>query len=444
MGDTAIAKLASLRNRFSAPEPMKVSKADKLEGQFDLSIRNPGVHRALNETADVLLRATENYEPFQHIPGYDDYIAATNEFIERVCGPENSGSCKVIDPSQYDWDAPDQLRIESEIWRDRFEVSQRASLPKDETLHAHVESFLRNKEEEVAAGELSAGRVYILRLHLAHFVDWLGFDTPVAEINGKMLSDYRLQLLRKVDADEWSRTTANGRLNSVKSLIRWLWQIEVIASLPRVMDGRSKALTISKPSPKIVVFTKQEISTLLSEASARTKLYILLMLNCGLTQKDIGDLDLSEVDWETGRIIRKRSKTKNHDNVPVVSYCLWHETLRLLKQERSVAQSGKVLLNENGGSLWYDKVEGDGTYKKNDNVKSAFDRLRRKTEINKPLKSFKKTSATLIRGSKIYASLEGLFLGHAPHTMAQRHYAQEPQKLLDDAIAWLRTEYGIA
>ena len=44
-------------------------------------------------------------------------------------------------------------------------------------------------------------------------------------------------------------------------------------------------------------FEKKEITKLLEEASERTKLYILLMLNCGMTQKVIADLDMSETHW---------------------------------------------------------------------------------------------------------------------------------------------------
>jgi integrase len=246
-------------------------------------------------------------------------------------------------------------------------------------------------------------------------------------------------LLEAVDAENWSQTTASNRLNSVKSFVKRLWQIEAIHSLPRNMD----ALKISKSSPTIVIFIKQEIATLLRRASDRTKLYILLMLNCGMTQKDVADLDLAEVDWEAGRIIRKRSKTRDFKNVPVVSYQLWPETLRLLSQERCKGKSGRVLLNEKGNPLWYEEVGDSGQLKKNDNVKSAFDRLKRKTGIDKPLKSLKKTSASLIRDNPKYTSLEDLFLGHAPQRMSDKHYTQTPQTLFNEAIAWLGTEFEI-
>jgi hypothetical protein len=85
----------------------------------------------------------------------------------------------------------------------------------------------------------------------------------------------------------------------------------------------------------------------------------------------------------------------------------------------------------------------DEKYRKTDNVKNAFDRLKATTGIKKPMKSLKKTSASLIRNNENFASLESLFLGHAPQSMSDKHYAQVPQGLLDRAMEWLGRELGV-
>jgi len=54
-------------------------------------------------------------------------------------------------------------------------------------------------------------------------------------------------------------------------------------------------------------------------------------LNCGMTSKDISDLHPAQVDLDRGTITRKRSKTHEWANVPVVQYRLWAETIRLLR-----------------------------------------------------------------------------------------------------------------
>lgn len=442
MAETAVSKLDLFRKGLSSPKPRPVATEDTFAGQFDRTVRYPKWEEAFESIAKLAEEAMQSADTsyLDGIPGSEQYLAASKEFFDSL---PRSANRTVVIPNPDAWDGLDPLKIERAVWRDRLEVMDRTAAPADKALQAHVEWFLKDKEATVAAGDLSAGRIYTLRLHLTHFMDWLGPGTPVIEISSKTLSDYRVELLKNVETNEWSRPTAKDRLGSVKSFVRWLWQVEAIPLLPRILDAKSKLLEISRPSPGIVTYTKDEIDTLLTSASKRTKLYVLLALNCGMTQKDISDLQMSEVDWEAGRITRKRSKTRDYDSVPEVSYPLWQETLHLLAQDRNPADSGPVLLNANGRPLWYEEVTDDGQLQKIDNVRSAFDRLRRKVKITKPFKSLKKTSASLIRNNKEYASLEGLFLGHAPQSMAQRHYAKAPQVLLDSAIAWLAEEYDV-
>ena len=336
------------------------------------------------------------------------------------------------------------LRILREKWDDRNESVRRRAAAPDETIAAHAELFLKLKEQNAEAGELTLGRYFAIQLHVNHFRDWLGRDTSVREIDGTTLLRYHSRLLDEVKSGEWGRASAKNYLTTVKSFVRWLWQTDKIAALPRVIDGRSKLLTISASTAKITVFDKGELSRLLARASDRTKLYILLMLNCGMTQKDIADLQQTEVDWNLGRIKRKRSKTADHKDVPTVDYLLWAETFRLLQQERADVASLRVLVNHNGSPIWSESIGAGRKYKKSDNVKNAFDRLRTALDIKKPLKSLKKTSATLLRSNERFNGLEGLFLGHAPQSMSDKHYTLIPQALLDQAIQWLEQQLGIS
>ncbi|MCA8993694.1 MAG: tyrosine-type recombinase/integrase [Planctomycetaceae bacterium] len=334
-------------------------------------------------------------------------------------------------------------RIVEEQWKDRLRQQERRTALQDASLNTHVEEYVRQKEQKVEVGELSAGRAYAIRLHLMYFRDWLGKDTGVAEIDGSTLLKYQTHLLANLKAKGWSRTTAQHYLKSVKAFVRWLWQTEEIPSLPRVLDGKTGPLNITPNPPAIIVYTTDEITQLLKAATDRTKLYILLMLNCGMTQKDISDLKVADVNWEQGRIIRKRSKTSHFETVPKVSYVLWTETFRLLQQERSSVSTERVLTNANGSPICTEQIGEDGKFKKTDNVKNAFERLRKKVGVKKPLKSFKKTSASLLKDEERFQSLEDLFLGHAPKKMSDKHYTEVPGKLLDRGIAWLETLYKI-
>ena len=124
--------------------------------------------------------------------------------------------------------------------------------------------YLVQKQNQANAGELSVGRVRALKLHLGHFLDFVGRDTDVKEIDGAILARYHAHLLSKVTAKEWGRTNASDRITTVKSLVRWLWETEALPSLPRIMNGRAKYLSITKAVVKVTVFTKDEVKTLLA------------------------------------------------------------------------------------------------------------------------------------------------------------------------------------
>ncbi len=440
LAELATKKLESLRKRLAAPILSKLDREDWFESLFD----NPAAADP-EWMAQLEKMVVEHDQWLSTLPTVSVSIpvlpSPSIPALPVPALPAPSRSATLIQPSM-DLDGSPR-RIEKEIWRDRLEVQKMKAASDDQSLRAYVDRYLKDKEHQAAAGEISVGRQNALISHLTHFQDCVGKDTAVGEIDGETLARYHGNLLGKVTSKTWSRATAGHCMTSVKSFVRWLWQIEAISTLPRVLDGKSTVLTISKPMPKVITFTKEEITSLLGGASDRTKLYVLLMLNTAMTQKDIADLQLSEVDWNEGRIVRKRSKTADCENVPTVNYLLWPETLRLLKQERAVGSKDLVLRNTTGNPIWSEEITSDGKYKKNDNVRNAFERLRKKLKIGKPLKSLKKSSASLLHDNEKFSALASLFLGHAPRSISDRHYTQVPQNLFDQAIRWLGTEFGL-
>ena len=429
MAELSIEKLAHLRKVLDKPTLLPLDDADRFEGQFQRSVRYPSFDRAIREIA----------ESFQTLP---QNMVAPAIAVEDLSDQETPAPRPIPTIGIAEFGPVDPLKKEKDVWDDRLAVmrgDQQQAV--DRQLSTHIDGFLAAKQAQADAGELTKGRVYTLRLHLTHFREWRGGSTAVDLLDGSAIVSYRQVLLEKVGSQEWSRATAKDRLRSVISFLRWLWEMEVIEALPRVVAGKAESLKIASPSSSVIIFDKPEIATLLQEASERTKLYILLILNTGMLQKDIADLRNDEVDWQAGRITRKRSKTRRFDSVPEVSYLLWPATFDLFKKHAASRQSELALLNERGEPLWTVEISADGKMKKNDNIRTAFERLKKKTKIKKPLKSLKKTSATMLRNNERFASLERVFLGHAPQSMSDKHYTLPPQDLLDKAVAWLGTEF---
>jgi integrase len=349
-------KLKELRARLARKEPPPVTDDDRLWSRF----RWPD-ERLQGITASLALPPTTDLDsPATVVPG----------------------------PKATTWLDGTPGRIKEEVWRDRIESQCSQASEPEQSIAANVKAFLAVKEGQVRAGELTAGRYTPIKLHLHDFQDWLGPTSDVSVISGKVLSAYHADLVQKIVHDETPGETAfqgkrrklsadyaRDRISAVKTFVRWLYETDVIQDLPKILTNK-RALTISKRVSTPETFTIDEVKTLLADATPRTKLYLLLMLNCGMYQGDISDLTQQQVDWTAGRISRKRSKTRKHRGAPTVNYLLWKETFQLLCQERST-DGDRVLLNDNGGPLKIDKLcEGDDSQKKIDNVASAYQGIR--------------------------------------------------------------------
>ena len=233
---------------------------------------------------------------------------------------------------------------------------------------------------------------------------------------------------KKGTRDGYSPAYARDIFNSTRLFMEWLGEIGQM-SIPG--NIRSKKMVFRVPKKKIETFSLEEVRVLVAGCSdkigGRTKLYLLLMLNCGMYQSDISDLVWSEFDAKRGTITRKRSKTDDFENCPEVTWYLWPETLRLLKKyanqdktilnQKKTADTGTIcvslLVTAKGGPLVAKKLkEEKGT--KSDNIKSAYVRLAKRLKVaTKPLMLIRKTSSSLLGEHKDYKFYAQYFLAQA-------------------------------
>jgi integrase len=294
----------------------------------------------------------------------------------------------------------------------------------------------------------SATRAENLRIHLGELERYLGTGFLLQRIDANTVNGYHEHLMAEIDKKKKSPRYVYEHWASFRQLIRWLYDNEFIEKQPRNLNSQDN--DFPKATTRIRTISKEVYRLLVSEATDTTKLYLLLCLNCGMTQSDIAALRHDEVDWETGRITRKRTKTKDKTNVPTVSYPLWPCTFELLKEWRS-EHAELVLVNRNGEPLKFEVIDDDDRHKKNDNIHNAFkrliDRLTKQEKLDKrdrpTLKLIRKTGATALGSHPTYLALTSHYLGHAPVSMAEKYYANPPQRLVDEAINWLGTEFEV-
>lgn len=318
------------------------------------------------------------------------------------------------------------------IWQDR--LGNAPAVQGGRTVGEHAGKFLEGRRARNRAGLLSASQVSLDELALGAFTSWLGPSTPIDRIDAAKWEAWFLHVL----ASEISPSYKKRRWWTSRMFVSWLVELGLIVAPPNLM---SKRFNFGSDLGEVEVMTVDEVRRLVSEAPGQLKLHLLLMLNCGMTQIDIRSLKPSEVDWERGRITRKRTKTKRIKAVPTVCYKLWPETLRLLR-EFGHRDGDHALLTESGRPWVRDGIKADGKRSKTDAIKSNFVHLARRLKIETPMKLLRKTSATLLANSPEFGHLHALFLGHSPRSVADRHYVKTSETVLDDALDWLGQQYG--
>jgi integrase len=215
------------------------------------------------------------------------------------------------------------------------------------------------------------------------------------------------------------------KLRTVKALMLWAYDMELIESLPRNLR-KYNDVVLPKPNPKF--YTLEEVSALFKAANSRMKLWILLGLNCGYTQVDLSTLTPDMLAWGNPAISRDRNKTKVDSE-----HRLWPSTVALLQKH---ASAGPLLLTTQNG-------QPDGQPTKSDTVAHAFSELKKKVPVKLSFKNFRKTGANAIAEHfQDKQFLVELYLAHKEERM-RKHYTQQHYEELHKATDWLGDHLGL-
>ena len=292
----------------------------------------------------------------------------------------------------------------------------------ERTVSAQVEAWKALLRGVCQSGQMSEGRFDAYCRKIRPFVEWIGPGMAIDAIDEAKLEGFYTHLTEKVGAKAYSPATAHEIMMTAKQFIRRLAEMKLI-HLPGNIDSRRFRFNHSAPA-RIEVFTVEEVRELLGKAPERMRLYLLLMVQCGMYQNDIAELRQDEVDWKAGTIKRARSKTRER-NGPVVTYKLWPETFDLLRKYRSDGEL--VLTTEKGNPLVSYKLV-DGKLKRYDAIQSAWTRMG-KGRLG--MKHLRKTGATLLGQHPHYKFFANHFLADSPKTMADKHYVVPSQAEFD-------------
>jgi integrase len=322
-------------------------------------------------------------------------------------------------------------------------VRGEATADPSRTVKALADDWFHGLTAHVSAGIMSPDRADAARRFLAPFVAYVGETADVKTVDAATLTAFHRYCLSRISerAEDpetgWGVVYAREIFATARNWIRWLVEQGTIEPPTNLA---SRGFRFGSTLKRIKTWTVDEIHQTISAADGTLKLALLLMLNCGMTQQDVSDLRDDEVNWRDGRIIRRRSKTAHRESVPVVNYTLWPETFRLLKQYRSGSEH--VLLTGRGYPFVRKRMK-NGRLVKVDGFARRYLKLRRRLGHKRPMKLLRKTAASRLETHETYGRFVGLYLGHAPASMKDRHYAAPPQELFDAAVLWLGEQLGV-
>ncbi len=310
----------------------------------------------------------------------------------------------------------------------------RADAPTDPTVGGLVGRYVAAELARVSSGALSASEGDTIRRCLYIFRDWTGADAPIDTIDADRWEAWWLHLMSSDRSIEYKKKL----LRIPRTFLEWCVGMGMMSPPMNLNSRRHRFGGGVKSVPTMDPAT---VRKLIDAAPGQLRLHLLLMANTGMLQTDISDLAPSEVDWDRGRIVRKRSKTASHDAVPTVEYELWPLTAELLRKYGH--RSGdRALLTESGKPWVRDEIRPDGKRSKVDSIKSNYIHVTDRLDLTAPMKLIRKTSASLLASHPVHQRFDSHFLGHSPRSIADRHYVRPDQSLFDQALSWLGQQYG--
>jgi integrase len=316
----------------------------------------------------------------QRVDGVKNNNGQTSRVLARIASSESPVAC---------------LNVSAVLGKMPAAASEAGT--KQTTIAGLIKAYLATKKSSVDAREISR-QMYLEYEHNAEvFGDWASQSglTSTDQIDSFCLSSYRSFILALRDPANAAAgethvlgsVTVRKRLARLKNLIEWAYETGHLAALPRNLKGFAKMrntageLDAEKTDAELF-WTVDECRQLFRAATTRTRLYVLLALNCGYTQTDIATLRHAHLDLDAGTITRPRHKTKGKQ-----VHKLWPITIEYLLLEysssrRSEPGKGLVLLGKNGLPLIHESKE---TTTRQDTIRLAFAMVQ-KTLIKKRLR----------------------------------------------------------
>ena len=221
---------------------------------------------------------------------------------------------------------------------------------KDATVELAISEFMASKERKLKRGAISADT---MANHIAagqRLEDFLGASFPLGKLGPKALNEFRDSW-----PNDWSPLTVRDACVRTLAIIRYA--NKTIAAKDPVDTGEAfetpteREVLIARANAPTRYFNAREIKKLVKASDSQMRAMILLGLNCGFGNADIGRLEWSQIDLNLQWYRSPRGKTGQWREA-----WLWPETVDAI-QASGERHDQLVFLTKYGRPWW---VDGDG------------------------------------------------------------------------------------
>jgi len=225
------------------------------------------------------------------------------------------------------WADPDAALAKYLQQRDELH-SGRTPRPDPEALTVKdaANAFLNAKAALVDSGELSPHTFAGYRRAADELIAHAGKTRLVADLDPKDFAGLRNKMAMK-----WGPATLGVMVVCVRAVFRHAYEAGLIDRPvrfgPSFKGPSKKTMRIDRASKGPRLFTAEEIRRLIGAANVQMRAMLLLGINCGLGNADIGNLPLSALDLDAGMIDYPRPKTGMPRRCP-----LWPETVQAIRE----------------------------------------------------------------------------------------------------------------
>lgn len=314
------------------------------------------------------------------------------------------------------------------------------AVPQEKTVGPNLERFLeleraRNPKPQTyreIANYLNGLLTAILSRDKTN-IEVLPASLPCEAIDEQTVTNHYLWLASK----NCSPNYGNKRIGFFRRFVRWLKSERLLPALPENIDLKTHRFKERKKAIKKFSGVKEVVESL----PERFRLWVMLGLNCSMTQADWGALTWEMIDVKTWVLTRYRVKTDGVLDSPVVAYKLWPETIALLK--KLPHREGLVFSTANKTAMYTTTYKTLPSGKVKETKKDLFSTYWNRDIDPKPsipLGKFRSIGSTCLTADKHFRQYVDVYLANMPDGIGPTFYAAEHDNPFFEALDFIHKQ----